>query len=74
MKAHNYILENNILYFAGYGGKNNCKLRVPFYKEKNNIIIMSHTSNGHIGINHTTLKIKEEGYFWETLRIYWEMS
>ena len=67
LKAHNYILENNILYFTGYGGKNNCKLRVPLYKEKNNIIITAHTSNGHIGINRTTLKIKEEGYFWETL-------
>ena len=66
-KANNYVLEDKIIYFTGYGAKNNCKLRVPFLKEKNNILAAAHINNGHIGINRTGQKIKENGYFWETL-------
>ena len=37
-KAKNYLLENNCLYFTGYRGHKNCKLRIPFLNEKINII------------------------------------
>ena len=66
-KAKNYVLENNLIYFTGYAGKNNCKLRVPFFNEKYNILVNSHINNGHIGLNRTADKIKESGFFWETM-------
>ena len=66
-KAKNYILESNLIFFTGYAGKNNCRLRVPFYNEKYNILANAHINNGHIGINRTVDKIKEAGFFWETM-------
>lgn len=66
-KAKNYNIENNILYFTGYGGKTSCKLRIPFFNEKLNIITMAHSNNGNLGINRTISKVKENGYFWETM-------
>ena len=66
-KCRNYLIENNILYFTGYGGKNNIKLRIPFYNEKKNILEKAHNNTGHLGINRTNDKIKELGYFWECM-------
>ena len=40
---------------------------VLFLNEKYNILASTHISNGHIGINRTADKIKEKGYFWETV-------
>ena len=37
-KAKNYMLEDNILFFTGFAGKNNIKLMIPFEKEKVNIL------------------------------------
>ena len=67
MKALNYTIENKILYFTGYGRKNNYKLRVPFENEKYSILSFVHINNGHLGINRTYNKIKELGLFWETM-------
>ena len=67
VKARNYLIENNTLYFTGFAGKKNCKLRVPFLTEKNSIISNAHINNGHLGINRTIEKIKENGFFWECL-------
>ena len=66
-KAKNYKIENKILYFTGYAGKNNCKLRIPYITEKFNIISNAHINNGHLGINRTINKIKENGFLWETI-------
>ena len=66
-KAKNYIIENNKLYFTGFGKKNNVKLLIPFNKDKLNILMRAHTNNGHLGINRTNEKIKEYGYFWDTM-------
>ena len=63
----NYKIENNNLYFTGLAGKRNCKLRIPYINEKNNIITLAHLNNGHIGINRTISKIKELGYYWDYL-------
>jgi len=65
-KCKNYIIEKNVLYFKGFGGKNNTKLKIPFNKEKTNILFLAHNNNGHLGINRTNDKIKEFGYFWKT--------
>lgn len=62
-KCRNYLIENNILYFRGFGGKNNIKLRIPFYNEKYNIFEKAYNNTGHIDINRTNDKIKELGYF-----------
>jgi len=64
-KCKNYIIEKNILYFTGFGGKNNTKLKIPFNKEKTNILFRAHNNNGHLGIRSND-KIKEFGYFLET--------
>ena len=66
-KALNYNIENKILYFTGYGGKSNCKLRVPFENKKYNILSYAHINYGHLGINRTYNKIKELGLFRETM-------
>ena len=68
-KAKNYKLENNNIYFTGYAGSNKCKLRIPYLNEKNNILTIAHSNNGHLGINRTSAKVKELGYFWESLTI-----
>ena len=47
--------------------KNNIKLRIPFYNEKYNILEKAHNNTGHIGINRTNNKIKELGYFWDSM-------
>ena len=66
-KSKNYTLDNNCLYFIGYGSCKNCKLKIPFLKDKNIIISTAHINNGHLGKERTILKIKEMGYFWETM-------
>ena len=66
-KSKNYKIENDILYFTGLAGKNNCKLRISYLNEKNNILTLAHSNNGHIGINRTIAKIKELDYFWDFL-------
>ena len=53
--------------FTGLAAKNNCRLRVSFLNEKNNNLIETQCNNGHIGINGTISKIKENGFYWETL-------
>ena len=63
----NYKIENNNLYFTGLARKRNCKLRIPYINEKNNIITIAHLNNGNIGINRTISKIKELGYYWDYL-------
>jgi len=63
----NYKIENNNLYFTGLARKRNCKLRIPYINEKNNIITLAHLNNGNIGINRTISKIKELGYYWDYL-------
>lgn len=68
-KAKNYKLENNNIYFIGYAGSNKCKLRILYLNEKNNILTLAHSNNGHLGINRTSTKVKELGYFWESLII-----
>ena len=40
-------------------------MRVPFLNEKN--ISTAHKLNRYIVINSTPFKLKEDGYFWETL-------
>lgn len=74
-KKYNYrnkqkIMYQIIIYFfcTGYRAKNKSELRVPFFNKKFNLLISAQISNGHIGINITADKIKEKGYFWETLR------
>ena len=49
------------------GDVKNCKLKIPFLKDKNIIISNAQINNGHLGKDRTTLKIKEMGYFWETM-------
>lgn len=66
-KAKNYTLDNNCLYFTGYGGRKNCKLKIPFWIDKNIVISNAHINNGHLGKERTKLKIKEIGYFWGTM-------
>lgn len=53
--------------FSGLAAKNNCRFKVPFLNENNNVLIEAHYNNGHIGINRTIAKIKENDFYWETL-------
>ena len=66
-KAKNYTIDNNCLYFTGYDGSKNCKLRIPFLKDKDIILSKAHINNGHLGKERTNLKIREMGYFWEAM-------
>ena len=40
---------------------------IPFEKDKFNILKNAHNNNGHLGINRTYNKIKENGYFWDNI-------
>ena len=66
-KAKNYTIDNNCLYFTGYDGSKNCKLRIPFLKDKDIILSKAHINNGHLGKERTNLKIREMGYFWKAM-------
>lgn len=66
-KAKNYMIEDNILYFTGFAGKNNTKLSIPFEKDKIDILKKTPNNNGHLGINRTYNKIKEIGYYLENI-------
>ena len=62
----NFFFQN-FLYFIGYGGNKNCKLKIHFLKDKNSIISKAHINNRLLEKERTNLKIKEMGYFWETM-------
>ena len=66
-KAKNYTIEDNILFFTGFKSKQNCKLRIPFLNKKQSILDSQHSKNGHLGINRTVTKIKEMGFFWNSM-------
>ena len=68
--ANKYVLDNNNVLFIKIINKNKEieKLKVPYETEKISLFLKYHDNNGHIGYKRMMQEIKNNNYYWKSLR------